>query len=335
MKLPAGKLDSDLLARLLAENAIRDDRVVVGPGIGRDVCAIRMGRNYLVAKTDPITFATDRIGWYVVHINANDLATVGARPRWFLVTALLPEDTADEALVRSIWQDLRAALERIGCDLCGGHTEITPGLDRPVLVGQMLGEVPADRFVDKRSVRPGDVILLTKGVPVEGTAIMARECAGRLKNAVEESELARARGFLDDPGISVVEEAMIACEAGEVHAMHDPTEGGLATALWELAQAAECGLRVRQGDIPVLEPGGTFCRHLGIDPLGTIASGALLICAPEKEGAAITAAIREAGIDCTDIGQTTPRACGVVLCGARGERPMPRFDQDEITRLFT
>lgn len=334
MRLPPGKLDFDLLARLLSQNTIRDDRVIVGPGIGRDVCAIRMGESYLVAKTDPITFASDRIGWYVVHVNANDIATVGARPRWFLLTALLPAGATDEALVREIWDDVRGALDDIGCELCGGHTEVTPGLDRPVLIGQMLGEVPADRFADKRDVRPGDVILLTKGVPVEGTAIMARECADRLTDIVSESNLARARDFLDDPGISVVEEAMIAGDAGQVHAMHDPTEGGVATALWELAQAADCGLRVRRDAIPILEPGRTFCEHLGISPLGTIASGAMLICAPESDAARIADAVRDADIRCTRIGEVTDRSEGVVLVGPEGEEPMPRFDQDEITRLF-
>jgi hydrogenase maturation factor len=203
-----------------------------------------------------------------------------------------------------------------------------------VLVGQMLGEVPAARFVDKRDVRPGDVILLTKGVPVEGTAIMARECADRLTDIFSKSDLARARDFLHDPGISVLKEAMIACDAGEVHAMHDPTEGGVATALWELAQAADCGLRVRREDIPILAPGGAFCNHLDLDPLGTIASGAMLICAPESDTARIAAAVRDADIRCTPIGEVTDRSEGVVLVGPDGEQPMPRFDQDEITRLF-
>jgi len=180
MALRPGKLDPRLLAELLDSNVIRDERVVIRPAVGRDVCAISMGERYLVAKTDPITFATDRIGWYVVQVNANDLATVGARPRWFLVTVLLPERGGDEALVRGIWEDLRRALDSIDCALCGGHTEVTVGLERPILVGQMLGEVERDRLIDKADARPGDRVLLTKGVPVEGTALIAREKAEAL-----------------------------------------------------------------------------------------------------------------------------------------------------------
>ncbi len=334
MPLRPGKLDPALLARLLASNVIRDERVVIRPAVGRDVCAIRMDGSYLVAKTDPVTLAGDRIGWYVVHVNANDIATVGARPRWFLLTALLPVDRTDEALVRGIWDDVQAALADIDCDLVGGHTEITPGLDRPILVGQMLGEVPVDRLIDKAALRPGDRVLLTRGVPVEATAIIAREHAARLAGRFPQETIERARRFLDDPGISVLPEAMAACAAGEVHAMHDPTEGGLATGLWELAEAAGCGLLVHQDRVPLTDPGGAFCAHLGLDPLGTISSGALVICVPPQDAAAVTAAVEALGTFCADIGEARPRADGCLLVRDGRTVPMPTFPQDEITKLY-
>ena len=334
MRFKPGKLDPDFLAELLAGNRISDERVVIRPAIGRDVCAIRMGDRYLVAKTDPITFATDRIGWYVVHINANDIATVGATPRWFLVTVLLPEEGTDESLVRAIWDDLQAGLEAVGCELCGGHTEITMGLDRPILVGQMLGEVPVDRLVDKAAVRPGDRVLLTKGVPVEGTAIMARERGDALAEFFDGETLARARRFLDEPGLSILPEAMAACEAGEVHAMHDPTEGGLATGLWELCRAADCGMRIDGDAVPVLEPGAAFCRHFGLDPLGTISSGSLLICAPQVDAEAIRKAVEARGTRCADIGEIVPTREGATMTRGGVTVPIPVFPQDEITRIF-
>jgi hydrogenase maturation factor len=335
MKLKPGKLPAALLAELLSSIRISDERVVVRPAVGRDVCAIRMGDKYLVAKTDPVTFATGRIGWYVVHVNANDLATVGARPRWCLVSALLPEHGTDEALVRGIWDELQRALDAVGCALCGGHTEITVGLDRPILVGHMLGEVDADAFVDKASIRPGDRVLLTKGVPIEGTAIMAIEHAEALAGAFDPETIERACGFLDSPGISVLPEAMAAVEAGEVHGMHDPTEGGVATGLWELAEAAGCGLLIDADAIPVAEPGGAFCRHLGLDPLGTISSGSLIICAPPTDAPAITSAILALGTACVDIGEVRPAEEGASMTRHGETVPIPTFPQDEITRLLT
>jgi hydrogenase maturation factor len=335
MLLKPGKLDPQLLRELLDSNIIHDERVVLRPAVGRDVCAIKMGGSYLVAKTDPVTFATDRIGWYVVHVNANDVATAGARPKWFLLTALLPERHTDEALVRRIYDDVRSALASIGCELVGGHTEITIGLDRPVLVGQMLGEVRAARLVDARNVRPGDRILLTKGVPIEGTALMALECADRLRSAFPEAAIEQARAFLDTPGISILPEAAAACEAGEVHAMHDPTEGGVATGLWELGEAADCGMVVQEDRIPIVEPGGAFCRHFGLDPLGTISSGSLLICAPPGDAESIARTIEARGILCEDIGEMRPRSDGAWLVRKGTKVPLRPFVQDELTRILS
>jgi len=329
-----GKLDPSLLEALLNENRIEDERVVIRPGIGRDVCAIRMDGSYLVAKTDPITFATSRIGWYVVHVNANDLATVGAVPRWFLLTVLLPEGRTDEALVRQIWDEVHEALRGIGCELCGGHTEVTVGLDRPILVGQMLGEVAADDLVDKRSAQPGDRILLTKGVPVEGTAIMALERGEELSAHFSRECVERGRRFLQEPGISVLREARAACGAVRVHAMHDPTEGGIGTGLWELARATGLGLLVTEECIPILEPGGSFCRLLGLDALGVISSGSLLICTAAGDSQAAAEAVRSSGVQCREIGQLLRPEEGIMLERGGQRMAMPVFAQDEITKLF-
>jgi len=335
MVFKPGKLDPALLADLLAGNVICDERVVIRPAVGEDVCAIRFGDTYLVAKTDPVTFATDAIGWYVVQVNANDLATAGARPRWFLVTVLLPEGRTDEALVRGIWDELRRATESVGCSLCGGHTEVTVGLDRPILVGQMLGEVEPDRLVDKSAARAGDRVLLTKGVPVEGTAIMARERREVLAGHFSVAVVDRAANFLFDPGIGIVAEAMAACDAGGVHAMHDPTEGGVATGLWELAKATGLGLRADADRIPVLEPGDAFCAHFGLDPLGVIASGALLICVEPGAASSVQEAVQRCGVRCVDVGEMLPEGEGITLVRDGQEMPMPVFVQDEIAKLWS
>ncbi|MFW6045222.1 MAG: AIR synthase family protein [Planctomycetota bacterium] len=334
MKYETGKLDPEMLNDLIGNGHTRDERVVVKPGIGKDVCAIEMGDTYLVAKTDPITFATDRIGWYVVQVNANDIATAGARPKWFLVTALLPERRTDERLIESIWDDMNEALDGLDCTLCGGHTEVTVGLDRPILVGQMLGEVSREDLVDKEQTRPGDRILLTKGVPVEGTAIIAREKEDRLGMAFGEEMLKRARDFLENPGISVVTDALTACKAGDVHAMHDPTEGGVATGLWELAQATGLGLRVEAQKIPILQPGGDFCRELGLNPFGTISSGSLLICVSPDSVSTVVQALARVGVKCVEIGKMLEAGDDAVLVREGEDRPMPTYHRDEITKLW-
>ncbi|HUM17542.1 MAG TPA: AIR synthase-related protein [Candidatus Nitrosotalea sp.] len=333
--LPVGKLPPQLLGRLLVKHAATDPRVIVGPRVGEDAAVLDMGDRYLVATADPITFATDEAGWYALHVNANDLAVRGARPLWFLATVLLPEGGATEGAVERLFADFGEACAELEVTLIGGHTEVTAGLPRALVSGCMLGEVAKDRLVTTGGAQPGDTLLLTKGVPLEGAAIIARERAAEAeRRGVPGDMVKRARDLLRRPGISVVPEARAACAAARVHAMHDPTEGGVATACWELAQAADVGLRVDRERIPVLREGRVLCEAFGLDPLGTIASGSLLLAVAAADAERVTEACRGAGIDCTAIGRVTEASQGVSLTTGGYARPMPTFPQDEITRIF-
>jgi len=333
--LPVGKLRAELLERFLGKFALRSPRIVVGPRVGEDAAVLDMGDRYLVATTDPITFATDDMGWYAVCVNANDLAVRGARPLWFLATLLLPEGDTSEEGAESLFGELADACAELDVLLVGGHTEVTAGLPRPIVVGCMLGEVDKDRLVTTGGAREGDTLLVTKGVPVEGAAILAREHGAEAeRRGVAREAIARAREFLRRPGISVLPEARLACRAARVHAMHDPTEGGLATACWELAQAAEVGVRVHREQVPVLPEGRALCAAFGLDPLGTIASGSLLLAVDAADADDVIAACREAGIACAAIGGVTAPSRGVTLVSAGHERPMPTFPQDEITKVL-
>src|SRR5262245_7542397 len=173
--LPVGKLRAELLERFFGKYVPGDARVVVGPCVGEDAAVLDMGDRYLIATTDPVTFATDELAWYALCVNANDLAVRGARPLWFLVTLLLPEGATTEARAEALFADLGAACAELDVALIGGHTEVTAGLPRPIAVGCMLGEVANDALVTTAGARPGDALLLTKGVPLEGAAILARE----------------------------------------------------------------------------------------------------------------------------------------------------------------
>src|SRR5215471_14721420 len=178
--LPPGKLPAALLAELLGQEAPTDPRVLIGPRVGEDAALIDMGDHLLIAKSDPITFATDATGHYAVTVNANDIAVMGGTPRWFLATLLLPETRTTATLVQEIFAQVRQACRDVGIALVGGHTEITVGLSRPLLSGHMLGEVARERLVTSAGVQIGDALLLTKGFPVEGVSIMARERAAQL-----------------------------------------------------------------------------------------------------------------------------------------------------------
>jgi hydrogenase expression/formation protein HypE len=329
-----GKLPMDLLQFLLERYQGHDERLVVGPQIGEDAAVLDMGERYLVAKSDPITFATEEIGWYVVHVNANDIASMGATPRWLLLTLLLPEKRTDRAMIEEIFSQVSQACQSMGVVLCGGHTEITHGLDRPIAVGLMLGEVEKEDLVCTAGVQAGDDIILTKGIAIEGTAVLAREMEVSLADQVGSELVARGKRFLQEPGISVLREAMVVCQAGRPHAMHDPTEGGLATGLWELAQASGKGIVVDLGRVHVFPETAVFCQALDLDPLGLIASGALLVTAAPEESSKMVQALTREGIGAAIIGQVVEGPAAVRVETPGGLAPLPIFEQDELTRLF-
>src|SRR5256712_13802779 len=225
--LPVGKLRADALRAIFDKLAPRDPRVIVGPRVGEDAAVIDLGDRYLIATSDPITFAGDDVAWYALQVNANDVAVRGARPRWFLATLLLPEGRTTEESATALLDQLAEACQELDVALVGGHTEITHGLDRPIVAGTMLGEVAKDKLVTTGGAQVGDAVVMTKGVPLEGAAIIAREKETELRaRGVPPAAIRKGKGFLKTPGLSVLPEAEIACELATVHAMHDPTEGG-------------------------------------------------------------------------------------------------------------
>jgi len=332
---PVGKLPPRVLQALLARcPAAGSAGIVIGPRFGEDAAVIDIGSRYLVAKTDPITFTAERIGWYAVHINANDLATLGARPRWFLASLLLPEGRTTQALVNRIFDDILRACRGLGITLCGGHTEITGGLDRPIVVGQMLGEVEKAALVRKESQQPGDVVILTRGVAIEGTAILAREKARLLTRHLGGGRVRAARRLVFRPGISVVGAARLATRYADVHAMHDPTEGGLLAGLFELARAGGVGLQVWRKRIPVLDETRAFSRILRFDPAALIASGALLVVVSPQSAPRLLRAFRQREISAATIGEVRPQREGLGIIEHGRMVPLRPPAQDEIARLL-
>lgn len=336
--LPAGKLPNRLLDQFLKALDCKDPSVLLGPRVGEDVAAVSLsGEDTLVLKSDPITFATDAVGYYAMVVNANDLATCGAKPRWMLATLLFPPGTSP-GRVRQVMVELQKAASQFGVSLCGGHTEITDAVTRPVVVGQLAGTVSRSRLIDKRRMHAGDRVLLTKGVAVEGTALIAREFAPRLLElGLRREEVEQCRRFLTDPGISILREAEIAAGCKEVRALHDVTEGGVATAFRELGAAGGRRLRVYPDRIPVFGPTARICKLLDLNPLGLIGSGSLLIACGPEGCPGLSEDLQDAGIPVACIGEVLQEGNGVEALEREGGRPVPwpAFETDEIARLYS
>lgn len=330
----AGKLPADELEGLLDALPQHDPRVIVGPKVGEDAAVIDVGTGYLVTASDPVTFATERIGWYAVHVNANDVAVLGASPRWFVAVLLLPEGSDAAPLSRVIMKDIGETCQGLGVTVCGGHTEITPGLQRPIVVGQMLGELPHTDLIRKDDIQPGDQVIVTHGAAIEGTALLAREKRVELETHLDAELVGRAAALLFEPGISVLPAVQAALSGGVVHAMHDPTEGGVRTGLIELAAASGLGLEVYPDRIPVLEETRSVCGCLGLDPLGLIASGALLLVTPPAATAPVRAAMLARGIPSAVVAEVRPTDFGVTAYEKQRYRPFLAPDRDEFARLL-
>jgi len=333
LPLPVGKLSNEHLPGLLRKLDFPDRSVLIKPGIGEDTAAVNIRKEeVLVLTSDPITFATDSIGRYTILVNANDIATSGALPRWLLVTALFPPGTTLAGL-RGELGELRKICRKEGISIIGGHTEITPAVTQPVLVGTLAGTVPRSGLIDKKSIRKGDLILLTKALAVEGTALIAQRFPEKLKRrGMTGEEIASSRRYIRR--LSILPEARIAAALTGISALHDVTEGGLATALRELSIAGGHHLRVELEKIPIFPRTEKICRLLNLDPLGLIASGSLLICCRKSTHSTLINNLKKARIRVSLIGEVEGKGEGIRAFRDKKKYPWPDPPVDEIARLF-
>lgn len=333
--LASGKLPGDILARLISQyRTPADESVIVQPKYGFDAAAISLGGETLLVKSDPITFATEGAARYLVAVNANDIACMGGVPRWLTVVALLPGGTTTEDIVESLFADLRDACIELNVTLIGGHTEITVGLDHPLLIGTMLGVTGPTGLLMPGMASVGDDLYVTKWIGIEGTALLAHERAQELSGIFGNHSVGAAQALLKCPGISITEDARAVLQSAVVTALHDPTEGGIATAVHEIAGASGLGAVVARDSIPIRPETRTLCEHFRIDPLGLLSSGALLIAAQPGSEEQLRKATEASGIPIARIGHLTEPEHGFQLTTGDDKMPLPRYDADELTRVL-
>ncbi|MGQ9513663.1 MAG: AIR synthase family protein [Thermoproteota archaeon] len=316
--LVVGKLRPDILRSTIYMYLGKEDlRVLVGPKIGEDAAVIDFGEKVLVVHSDPITGAIEKIGSLAVKISTNDVASRGAKPRWILVVIFLQEGSTEDQL-RTIMEQIDSEAKKLGVAVVGGHTEVTPGLNRPIISVTAMGEAPRGRYVTSSNASRGDLIIMTKGAAIEGTAIFASELYGILKEKLGEELVDRAKGFFDR--ISIAKEASIAMETGGVTAMHDATEGGILGAVQELALASNLGVEAYEERVLLSPETEAICKALGADPLRTISSGALLISSKREMAQKIVDNLKAHGIEASVIGEFKEKEKGLWLIRRDGSR---------------
>lgn len=315
--LKVGKLDNDTLKRVVIDRiTYKNENVVVKAGVGEDCAYLDYGEDYCVLSTDPITASVADIGKLAIHISCNDVAATGVRPFALLLALMLPVGSTLEDVEHIMGQAADEA-NLLKVEIAGGHTEVTPAVNTPVIVATALGRAPKNKTLARGGITPGDHIVITKSAGLEGTSIIAKDYGDRLRDVLTPEELEEAMAMSERT--DVIEEGSIAGDVG-VSAMHDVTEGGVLGALWELCTIAGTGALVEEARIPVEDVTKKVCAKFGIDYLRLISSGAMLIIAPENKIRGLLDRLEEAGVPAVDIGIVSGSGAPIEMIRTDGER---------------
>jgi hydrogenase expression/formation protein HypE len=326
MNLPLGKVPPHLLGDTVFKYlGSRRDDIILGPSKGEDAAIVKAGNELLALHCDPVSAAYNRVGLIAMNVATNDIATRGIRPRWAISCILLPEGS-DRTVLETISKDMDSAAQQLGVAIVGGHSEVTPGLNHPIVIVFPVGVAEGGKYVTSGNAKPGGKIILTKSVGLEGTAVLAYDKAEVLTRRFGREFVARCQSLFEK--LSVMKEALLAFETNGVLAMHDPTEGGLAGGLNELADAANVGFRIYEDKIRIMPETRKICSFFEIDPLQLISSGSLLIVAKPENSQDILDRLDREGIRCNVIGEITQdkNRSMIKKDGQEVTLPMPLFD---------
>jgi len=327
--LKKGKLPNYLLNKLL--NRFVKSTVMVGPKVGEDAAIVSISnKDAAIFSTDPITFARKTIGHYLLNINANDIAACGGVPKYFLITLLFPEGTKEKE-IKNLFSEIQKECLKMKIEILGGHTEITGVVKDIIGVGVMVGLAKKDKLTPTKAARPGDKILFIKQIAIEGTAIIFREKEKELKSVFPQKIIKRGKNLLFNPGISILKAAKILNQNCKVRAMHDPTEGGIANALWEISQAARVKILAEEKKIPINEETRSICNYYHLDPLYLIASGSLLATLSKREAEKGIKILRKNKISATIIGEVKRGKGAWFIRENKFREIIPK--EDEITKI--
>lgn len=333
MRLKLGKVPPSILERyVLSRIGAKREDVILGPSHGEDAAIIRVADQLLAVASDPVSGAVERVGWLSVHVATNDIATRGVRPSWFLSCIMLPENS-EEQILDNISQQIDEAARLLGVGIIGGHTEVTPSLKHPLIMGTAIGLIKDGRYVTCSNAKPEGKIILTKGAGIEGTAILATDRVSHLTK-FGDPFIKKSQSYFNK--ISVVDDALTAFNYGGVYSMHDPTEGGIAGGLHELADASNLGFKVYEEKIIINYETSQICRYFEIDPLNLISSGSLLIVSDKMKTKDILKKLHGKGIRASTIGEMSENVENRVIVRKDGyKEDLPRPITDDLWKALS
>jgi hydrogenase maturation factor len=218
----------------------------------------------------------------------------------------------------------------------GGHTEVTPGLNRPIVIGSLIGEVEKNKLVLTSGAESGDALILTKGIFIEGTSIIGREKEKELLDKGFDNDfINKCKNYLFNPGINILDEALLANKHFQIKSMHDPTEGGLYTGVTEMTIASNTGVVIKENKIKVLPESKILSEVFNLNPYNCIASGSLLIAVRQEDSYDLIDLLRKNKIFAENVGNFTAKKKGLMVEKEKGNKePLKYSETDEITKIF-
>lgn len=316
-----GKLTNETLKKLILDKLPSAKGVMLTSGVGEDCAAIEFGSEACVLSTDPITGATESIGSLAVHVSGNDIASSGAKPKYMLVTLLIPPNKTEEDIAIVVDELIKTSQE-LDISIIGGHTEITSAVNRIVVSTTVIGRVQKEKLISSGGAQPGDDIVMTKYAGVEGTCIMYGEYPDVLSSVLSDTDKHEAEELINS--LSVIKEGMVASEVG-VTAMHDITEGGVYGAVHELCTASDVGCDLYSDEIPILESTKQICSRFRINPKRLIGSGSMLITTSNTNK--LLSKLKGSGINAEVIGKVTEGDITVTEDGVNRVLEPPQADE--------
>ena len=311
----------------------KDPDVIMGAVFGEDVALTRVGNDILASHIDPIVGAVQNIGWLAVHVACNDIATSGMPPRWIQTLVLVPHEE-DEALLEQIMRDIQKAADETGVSVIGGHSGYSENLTRPLVAVTAMGTFGKRKPILTQGARVGDHVLITKGIPIEGTTIIANDFSKMaIKLGLTKSDIEEAKQLMGK--ISVIPEAVILGESGAT-AMHDVTRGGLLETLLEIAGASKIGLDIAYHQIPIPPVAIRFAEAFKYDPLKMISSGTLVATLPPQKINSAAKRLEDKGIIFADIGEVVADEGVKIIKGSATTHFQDIHpEDDELARMWT
>ena len=323
-----GKLSDSILKRTVLKQIKKSrNEVLCGAGIGEDCAIFACEGSNLASSVESYVVADRQDMIRAIYKATNNLATAGAEPFAVALAITLPERASEEKLKKLMDGAAQAARE-LKIQIAGGHTTVSKYVSEKLATVTAYGKISPDRAYTTKGAKPGQDIVMTKWIGLEGTAILAGKKREELLTRYPEYLVEEAASF--DKYLSIIPEAATAIKSG-VCVMHDASEGGILATLWELAESSGVGLQIDMKKLPIRQETVEVCEFCDVNPYELLSGGCLVMTA--EDGNSLVLALQEQGIPAVVVGKITDSNDRLIFNGEE-KRFLDKPAADEIYKYI-